>query len=73
MTLEFVPYDDPYSVLASTWNVTAVPRKGDKVHIQTEKKKPFGTYTVELVEWQLDASDSFGAIVHVRPTSGFGE
>jgi hypothetical protein len=73
MIVEFVLVDEPDDVLTSIYDGVAAPRKGESIHIQTEKRAPFTEYIVDRVEWQLDADDQFGAICHVRLPSGFGD
>lgn len=72
MIVEFILVDEPDDILTSTMTY-AVPRKGEHIHIQTEKRTPFTEYVVADVEWQLDADDQFGAIIFVRLPSGFGD
>lgn len=73
MILEFILADEPDDILTSTYDASAAPREGERVHIQTEKRQPFTEYVVDHVEWQMDADDQFGACVYVRLPSGFGD
>ncbi len=72
MILEFVLCDEPDDVLTSLCDAPAAPRAGETVFIQTEKRTPFTEYVVDHVDWQVDVQDGLGAIVLVRPISGFG-
>lgn len=73
MILEFILDSEPDDILTSTAHASTAPRKGERLYLQTEKRKPFTEYIVDRVEWQMDADDQFGACVFLRLPSGFGD
>lgn len=73
MILEFISVDEPDDSLAFIADAPGVPRKGEIFHLQTAKRTPFIEYRVDHIEWQLDADNTYSAVVVLRLPSGFGD